>query len=232
MRPCPSGSSGHLPRRTDGEQERLRRHDLVFVSAAAWRSLIETRGDLAVEPLIAGWVDHGWPLIARRVMPGELPGLALGLPLPPSHGKRRLAFGLPREALVSHAPPPLLRDAIGAAPPAWWQTLERLIALDADVRIFGSLAWQFLTGLDYLTARSDLDVLLPLPDAAGASWLIAELAALEQSAPMRLDGELVRDDGAGVNWREFHEGAAEVLVKTTQNAFLLTARRFFEGARP
>ena len=29
-----------------------------------------------------------------------------------------------------------------------------------------------------------------------------------------LDGELMRDDGAAVNWREFHAGAGEVLVKS------------------
>ena len=209
-----------------------RRHDLVFVSAAAWRTLLESRGDLAGEPLIAGWVDRGWPLIVRRMMPGEAPGLALGLPLPPSHGKRRLALGLPRDALVSCAPPPLLREAMGAAPLAWQPTLERLIALSADVRVYGSLAWQFLTGLDYLTARSDLYMLLPMPRPAEALRLIAGLAALEQAAPMRLDGELVRSDGAGVNWRELHEGAAEVLVKTTHDALLQETHRFLDGARP
>ena len=30
---------------------------------------------------------------------------------------------------------------------------------------------------------------------------------------MRLDGELMRDNGAAVNWREFHTGAGEVLVE-------------------
>jgi len=38
---------------------------------------------------------------------------------------------------------------------------------------------------------------------------------------MRLDGELVRDDGAGVNWRELHSGARELLVKTTDGVALL-----------
>jgi phosphoribosyl-dephospho-CoA transferase len=207
----------------------LCRHDLTFVSAVAWRTLLDSRDDLAGEPLIAGWVDRGWPLIARRAMPGEGPGLALGLPLPPSHGKRRIALTLPREALVASVPPPLLREAMGVAPSPWQPTLERLLALDAEIRIYGSLAWQFLTGLDYLTARSDLDILLPLPRATDATRLITALAAIEQAAPMRLDGELVRSDGAGVNWREVHEGAAEVLVKTTDNALLQATRRFLDG---
>ena len=210
----------------------LRRHDLVFLSAEAWRALLEQRGDLAGEALLVGWVERGWPLIARRPLPGEMAGLPLGLPLPPSHGKRRLALTLPRDAVQSIAPPPPLRAASSVAPASWLPTLERLLALDADVRVYGSLAWQCLTGLDYLTARSDLDLLVGLPSAGEAPRLIAELAAIERSAPMRLDGELVRHDGAGVNWRELREGATEILVKTLHDASLQETRCFLDGASP
>ena len=227
----------HLPseageEKHEGRSRALRRHDLVFVSAPAWRALLDVREDLADEPLIAGWVDRGWPLVARRFLPGEEPGLALGLPLPPSHGKRRIALALPHDALAPRSSPPLLRLAMRVAPGAWRPTLERLLALNADVRVYGSLAWQYLTGLDYLTARSDLDMLMTMPPAAAAPRLIAELAAIERSAPMRLDGELVRDDGAGVNWRELREGAAEILVKTLHDASLQETRRFLEGPHP
>ncbi|WP_395714319.1 malonate decarboxylase holo-[acyl-carrier-protein] synthase [Reyranella sp.] len=210
----------------------LRRHDLVLVSPAAWRALVAERRDLAGNTLIAGWVDRGWPLITRRMLPGEGAVLPLGLPLPPSHGKRRLALALAHDALVSSTPPPLLREAMRVAPPAWAPTLERLLALDAGMRVYGSLAWQYLTSLDYLTARSDLDMLLAMPPAADAPRLIAELAAIERSAPMHLDGELVRDDGASVNWRELHEGAVDVLVKTTREARLQETQRFLGGGQP
>ena len=46
---------------------------------------------------------------------------------------------------------------------------------------------------------------------------------------MRLDGELVRDDGASVNWRELHTGEREVLVKTTDGVTLLDANHFLGG---
>ncbi len=54
-----------------------RRHDLVFVSPEGWRAVLATRCDLAAEPLIALWVDSGWPLIGRRPEPGEMQGVAL-----------------------------------------------------------------------------------------------------------------------------------------------------------
>ncbi|HTE36772.1 MAG TPA: phosphoribosyl-dephospho-CoA transferase MdcG domain-containing protein, partial [Reyranella sp.] len=62
--------------------------------------------------------------------------------------------------------------------------------------------------------------------AGDVTRLTGELAALEIAAPMRLDGELVRSDGAAVNWRELHDGSQEVLVKTIRDAALASARQF------
>ncbi len=217
----------------DSNNPSPRRHDLIFVSPAAWRALLRTRDDLAGEPLAAGWVDRGWPLVARRFASDEASGLAVGLPLPPCLGKRRLAALMPSGDMIAMAPPPLLSAAIGVAPAAWRNTLERVVDLTAahglEARVFGSLAWRLLTGLDYLTADSDLDVLLPLPSGSDLSGLIAGLAAVEATAPMRLDGELMRHDGAGVNWRELHRGEPELLVKTAREVALLPVRHFLAG---
>ena len=209
------------------------RHDLIFVSPVAWRSLQETRNDLADVPLAAGWVDRGWPLVARRPAPGEVGGLPLGLPLPPYLGKKRLSVLMQPQDMISSAPPPQLSAAIEVAPETWKRILKRVVDLAArhgvEARVFGSLAWRTLTRLDYLTAGSDVDVLLPLPPGRDIAGLTAGLAAIEASAPIRFDGELVRDDGAAVNWRELYSGAREVLVKTTRGVALLSADHFLNG---
>jgi phosphoribosyl-dephospho-CoA transferase len=214
----------------------MRRHDLSFVSATGWRSLLAMRGDLAADPLVAHWVDNGWPLIGRRALPGEAQGVALGLPLPPFAGKRRLALLMQPEDIVSTAPPPALSSAIRLAPHAWWRTLESLDQLASqhcvEARVFGSLAWRTLTGLDYLTDRSDLDLLLQVNRDTDLPRLAAGVAGIEAAAPMRLDGELVRADGAAVNWREFHAGAREILVKTVGGVGLLDTNLFLLGTVP
>jgi phosphoribosyl-dephospho-CoA transferase len=159
--------------------------------------------------------------------------VALGLPLPPFAGKRRICLLMRFEDIVGEAPPLEVRAAMRVAPEPWRHTLEELASLGSrrgvETRIFGSLAWRALTGLDYLSAGSDLDFLLPLPCESDLARLTTELAAIEAAAPMRLDGELVREDGASVNWRELHTGEREVLVKTTDGVTLLDANHFLSG---
>jgi phosphoribosyl-dephospho-CoA transferase len=157
-------------------------------------------------------------------------GIALGLPMPPSAGKRRLRMVVRLEDIVAVASPLTLKDARGSAPPGWQSTLGQVIDMamrhGVQARVFGGLAWQALTGMDYLTASSDLDLLFPLRRDTDPRWLSAELEAIARIAPMRLDGEVVRADGAAVNWREIHAGAADVLVKTLGEVRLLPAGRF------
>jgi phosphoribosyl-dephospho-CoA transferase len=209
------------------------RHDLVFVSPEGWRAMLATRDDLAADPLVAHWPDRGWPTIRRRAMPSEASGVALGLPLPPSAGKKRLCFLLQSDDIISVTRPPLLNDTRASAPRAWWPTLDRLDELafrhSVEARVFGSLAWRALTGLDYVSDCSDLDLLLDVRRDTDLDRLAANVAAIETDAPMRLDGELMREDGAAVNWRELHAGAGEILVKSIEGVHLLDRDLFISG---
>ena len=59
--------------------------------------------------------------------------------------------------------------------------------------------------------------------------LAEDLAGIEICAPMRLDGELIRPDGAAVKWREFRLGVGEILVKTLGGVALLERSQFPQG---
>ena len=213
--------------------ENPRRHDLVFVSPTAWRSFLESRAELAADPLIAGWVDRGWPLIARRLAPEEGHGVPVGLPLPPSAGKRRIGLLMDPVRIRSIARPPLLSAAFRVAPAAWIPTLRTLnhvaTRLGVEARVFGSLAWCLLTGLNYLTARSDLDFTLSLPHPRDFAELMTELGSIDSAAPMRLDGEIVRDDGAGVHWREPLSRSGNLRRTTVGFSALFNTAEFIGG---
>ncbi len=201
----------------------MRRHDLLQVSPLAWQAMLEEHHWLTSVPLVAGWAAQGWPVIVRRPTADDTAGvISAALSLPPGCGKHRVGFSLRSGHGVAARPPVLLHDAASVAPPAWQMVIAALVALGAQIgvapRVFGAVLWEHLTGLSYLTERSDLDLLWAVPDHAAASMLLAGLRRLDAQSPVRLDGELELPGGGGVNWREMalsaERGCGEVLVKT------------------
>jgi phosphoribosyl-dephospho-CoA transferase len=160
--------------------------------------------------------------VVRRRGPGE-DGLALGVALPPGGAGRRAALQVAPGTLARLAPPLLLAEAIPSAPADWRPALAHL---EAEARrgglalhLYGSLSWQHLTGLPYLHAGSDVDLLVRPGDAAALDRALALLAAREGQQP-RLDGEVVVG-GAAVAWRELWAAPARLLVKEEDGASLV-----------
>src|SRR5271155_355258 len=213
----------------------LRRHDLVQAEPAAWDAMLRCHPALLDLPLVAGWAKSGWPVIVRRRMAGDgVDGVPAALPLPPCHGKRRLAFSFPAGAALTAVPPVLLREAARTTPTAWQSVIAAVLDIGDTVkitpRVFGALLWQHTTGLPYLTAKSDLDLLWSVSDESIAVLLVEQLLKLEAEGPVRLDGELELPDGAGVNWRELTRNSdqrSQVLVKTMVGVEVRTKARLF-----
>jgi phosphoribosyl-dephospho-CoA transferase len=194
--------------------------------------MLQCHPGLADLPLVADWALHEWPVIVRRRMAGDSAnGVPAALPLPPSHGKRRLAFSFAFGAAVVALPPVLLADAVWAAPAGWQPIIAGLLDLGEAVgstpRVFGALLWEHATGLRYLTARSDLDLLWSISNGRKAAWLVEGLLRLDADGPVRLDGELELPDGAAVNWRELANQGGEALVKTMDGVEVRTKAGLF-----
>jgi phosphoribosyl-dephospho-CoA transferase len=201
----------------------LPRHMLAYVAPEAWATMIG-----ADEPAaLRDWAAAGRPAIVRRTLCDDGDAVPLGVPLPPALGKRRVALRCPPHAILRTAAPPLLRDAAAAAPREWQVTIAALLLCDPAMRCFGSLAWQYLTGLAYLGESSDIDLILACAGAAEADARAAQLAVIAADAPMRVDAELVATDGAAVQWREWRSGAPDVLAKSPDAARLVDRAAIF-----
>jgi phosphoribosyl-dephospho-CoA transferase len=212
----------------------MRRHDFVWIRPERWEAAL---GAHAADRLAREWAACGRPLVGRRLLPEDRPGVPLGLPTPPSDGKRRLSFVVPHDAIARTMRPPTLADSLGALPRSWQWTAARIAVLGerhaATVRVFGSAAFQLLTGLDYLTPSSDLDLLIDVGVETDVALLVTELGKLAGDAPMVLDGEIMGPQGAACKWREIGAETEKVLIRTASRTFLGNPARIWSaGAGP
>ena len=138
----------------------------------------------------------------------------------------RKCFVIPQNKIIRHEKP-LLFDLIASEmfSPFPQPLFNKLKKLGITLRVYGSFAWQYLTGYKFTTPYSDIDLLFYLPDEGVDSKLLSALheliLLLEYVCPNRVDGELAFANGSFVAWREWFNTETKVLLKTTYAANLL-----------
>lgn len=186
---------------------------------------------------VAAWLAADRPLVVARQPDTIAPdSISVGLALPPAQGKRRIALVVAAHDIVRYTPPLRLADAIVHAPAGWQSALAELdaaaIHIDLKLRVFGSLAWQALSGMQYLTPQSDIDLLWHPLSNVQLQQGIALLARWEQASGLRADGELLFGGSSAVSWREWATlksgDSQRVLVKRVSSAELVDARELLE----
>lgn len=215
------------------------RHDLIWLEAdaAAHARALPGCATARLDPAaqLSAWTSAGRPLVLSR-QPRELaPGRTLlGLPLPPSAGKHRIAFDVPTSRIARRAPPPPLH-AIASLLPAHWQPTLQALNTHADIvatapRAFGSAAMQAITGIACLGEDSDLDLLLKPTSRAAAERALDALGSLAaRGAGPALDGEMIDRHGRAASWRELLIGTRQILFKHIDHVGMTTREDFLAG---
>ena len=72
--------------------------------------------------------------------------------------------------------------------------------------------------------------MLPIVPRAEPGGFLDRLDDIARRAPMRIDGELVRPDGAALQWREIR--SREALVKHEGGVALMAPAAFLSGFAP
>ncbi|MRW85954.1 malonate decarboxylase holo-[acyl-carrier-protein] synthase [Pseudoduganella sp. FT26W] len=191
---------------------------LVWLTAAGWHAAIAAARD-EHRTALALWESQDWPVVVRRLEADvEADEICLGLPLPPhAETGHKVRIGLrARVADIRKTAPAV---ALRSAGEHFAALCDEAGAL--QLRVYGSLAMQTLTGLQYVSPASDVDVLF---HPASRDQLAAGVALLARHGErLPLDGEIVFPGGAAVSWKEWRMAMAhpaKVMVKELQSVRL------------
>lgn len=179
------------------------RHDLVW---------LEPTGDYP--DALRYWLTNGYPCVIPRqdVAAGLQLKVAWSLPRDKS-AAGRLAVMIDARRVIRHQPPlPLaILDQLGIAAAALSSEFQQL---GIGVGVFGSFAWHYLTGNEYIHQGSDIDLLLVIKTARQLQRLPDLLQSLAEISQRRIDGEICFPNGQAVAWREWFSTSEELLVKS------------------
>ena len=217
----------------------MRRHDLVYLCASAEFKTPCAEAGSIFWLAARDWIAHGRALVAAR-QPATASGVLLGLTLPLQHERKRLTIKVDRSSIVAVQPALPLARCLALLPvdsAVVLNELERRInGSKARIGVFGSLAWEALSGEAYRHAASDIDIIC---DLATPEQFRLALAALQQAAaelPCALDGEIRFPDGNAVAWREILANLARpnaaVLAKGNEEVRLLQLRVLIASLSP
>lgn len=187
------------------------RHSLVWLAARGWDCVQGTAAPepVAIRDAISRWRAADWPLVVRRAEPDAAnDSIAVGIALPPDTKtgvKPRVGAMIASLDISRQALPVTVASVLPMAPPHWRAALLALHLESTDslppMRVFGSLAWQSITGMPYLRTASDIDLLFAPHTRQELDDGIALLA--RYAALLPLDGEVVFPCGAAVAWKEW-----------------------------
>lgn len=214
----------------------MQRHDLITLKPDAQPQSVGCCTTDKATNAVHEWIAAGRPLVCARQSPESL-FLRLGAAIIVDGTKHRVSvMAHPQDARFVEAPHPL-RDCLSRFSSGDAAILRRL---DDDLRVsghqlrvFGSVAWELISGQSYRTGDSDLDLLCDVRCLSDLEIVTRALHLAEGRLSFRLDGELRFPDGCAVNWREVATALAYVetqgvLVKSRNGIHMATLEQLLE----
>ena len=213
----------------------MRRHDRVYLRPDAAFRFVCGAADAALNACVQDWIAAGRPLVAAR-QPAQGGAVLLGLALPLAQQRQRLGCLVDASALLRVHAPLAISDCLHCLPAAYAAPLKALEqgvrAQGARVGVYGSLAWEAVSGEAYRHADSDIDLICDVGSQAQYRSCLGLLTQAAQVLPCRLDGEIRFPDGNAVAWRELLNAAGaatELLVKGEEAVGLLSLGALLES---
>lgn len=209
----------------------MRRHDLAYLHPSAAYQLLNAKQSATAHDALRRWVHAGRPLVVACQSITCSQQVLLGLARPPGEEPRRLSISVGPEAIRAIAPPLTLAHCLNSSTVATSASLRQLLLQcerqDIAVSVYGSLAWEILSGTLYRHSHSDIDLVIDITCVSQLAPCIEALQQAQAILPYALDGEIRFGNNAAVNWKELAQAllqpsAAQVVAKQNTGATLTT----------
>jgi phosphoribosyl-dephospho-CoA transferase len=216
----------------------MRRHDLVYLRPEATFTTPCAESGNPFWLAARQWIARGRPLVAAR-QPASGGPILLGLALPLHQARKRLSILVEADQIAEVRPALSIERCLPrlAAP-----TAERLLALATEIQssgatlgVYGSLAWETLSGESYRHAASDIDLICDVATPEQYERALATFAHSAAQLACRLDGELRFPNGDAVAWAELAGRPTRdkaVLVKGEREVALKPLDTLLAGLAP
>ncbi|MFJ1268074.1 malonate decarboxylase holo-[acyl-carrier-protein] synthase [Legionella lytica] len=192
------------------------RHTLCYLNPS---TVAASQHSEEQQRLFKYWLHCGYPFISPR-QPQELPSGKIHLAIPYvnlQQQKIRAGYQVALSAIIQNQELPKFTDIFPSVQ----------LEATADIKVYGSYCWQYLTQESYVQPDSDLDVLIiyaaqSLSDLRG---LYQEL--LLKSKVQQIDGEVRFPHWGDCSLHELLQNSDSILFKSINNVFLLAREELY-----
>ena len=221
----------------------MRRHDRITLNPdAVIRSVACcTKGN--ADHYISQWIADGKAFVYPRQNP-QPDTLQLGLAFIDNGVKHRAFLQARHQDIVRSDLPHELTECLDLFSE---EAAVRLRQMAGDLKsagfplyVFGSVAWEKISGQIYRNEKSDLDILCDVRTLQDLRFVTNVFAAAECELPFRIDGELRFPNDDCANWLEIvsaleHQNKnqpneMQVLIKGETGVYMSTLRSLLEAS--
>ncbi|WP_133136719.1 malonate decarboxylase holo-[acyl-carrier-protein] synthase [Legionella rowbothamii] len=165
------------------------------------------------------WLNRGYPFICSR-QPQDIASGQIQLALPYfNHQQRklRLSYQVSKSKIAQRQELPKFADVFPSV----------LLETPADIKVYGSYCWQYLTQESYVQANSDLDVLIVYEAQSLTDFgrLYKELS--HKSKVLHIDGEIRFPLWGDCSLPELLQSSDSILFKSINNVRLLSREELY-----
>lgn len=205
------------------------RHSLVWPTALGWIKIKESTTD-NLKNIIDQWSSSNWPVVVRRQEFSNLDNeISVGIAV--SENKIRIPFTLKISDIQENRTHLELDEVIKASPNAWKNHLIEMSKYaklyNIKIGVYGSLAWQAITGEPYLNENSDIDLYFSPQNHFELKKILFLIKSYQHLLP--LDGEIQFPTNKAVSFKEFNQASDWVLIKQQNDVSLVTKNSLYQS---